>query len=64
MHCGIGHIVHPQADLPQADTNLPPPPHSTMGYGQQASGAQPTGMHFCDTSVVDADDEAWCEWCN
>ena len=30
MHCGIGHIVHPQADLPQADTNLPPPPPTAL----------------------------------
>ena len=25
----------------------PPPPQSTTGYGQQAGGTHPTGMHSC-----------------
>ena len=30
---------------PEADT--PPPPTDTTGYGQQAGGTHPTGMHSC-----------------
>ena len=34
----------PDADTPQADT---PPAQCMLGYGQQAGGTHPTGMHSC-----------------
>ena len=45
-------VAGPEADTPQADTPLPnacwdTPPADTTGYGQQAGGTHPTGMHSC-----------------
>ena len=37
-------IHTPLANTPKADT---PPSSDTMGYGQQAGGTHPTGMHTC-----------------
>ena len=61
MHAGI-HTPgrHPQADthLPRVDT-LPwvdtPSAQCMLGYGQQAGGTHPTGMHscfFCSSPVI------------
>ena len=38
---------HPQDRNPWADTPPPPPQPDTTGYGQQADGTHPTGMHSC-----------------
>ena len=48
LHAGI-HPLGPEADTPwarhpRADT---PPVQCMLGYGQQADGTHPTGMHSC-----------------
>ena len=49
--------THPQAGTPPGQTNPPPgdtlsgqasPARCMLGYGQQADGTHPTGMHSCD----------------
>ena len=47
-HCIPGYIP-PWADPPPGRH---PPPPDTMGYGQQASGTHPTGMHSCFLSFL------------
>ena len=37
----------PQVDTPQADIPWADIPPNTTGYGQQAGGTHPTGMHSC-----------------
>ena len=49
---GQDNVFTPPGQTPQADTPLQTPPwadtHSdTTGYGQQACGMHPTGMHTC-----------------
>ena len=36
---------HPQADTPTPGRH--PPAQCRLGYGQQAGGTHPTGMHSC-----------------
>ena len=44
LHAGI----HPWPDTPPGKTSLGRPPMQCMlGYGQQAGGTHPTGMHSC-----------------
>ena len=41
---GVSALLHAGIHPPWADT-----PPDTMGYGQQAGGTHPTGMHTCYT---------------
>ena len=45
----------PPGQTPPGQTALPgrhPPAQCMLGYGQQAGGTHPTGMHSCSTLVV------------
>ena len=48
LHAGI-HTLGPEADTPWADPpgtrGRHPPAQCMLGYGQQAGGTHPTGMH-------------------
>ena len=39
-----------------------PPAQCILGYGQQAGGTHPTGMHSCATYLDN--DESWITVCN
>ena len=44
---GGGSASRWKRDLHPGGLGRPPPPSDTMGYGQQAGGTHPTGMHSC-----------------
>ena len=41
----------PRADIPRKTPPAPSPP-STKGYGQEAGGTHPTGMHSCRRNIL------------
>ena len=47
LHAGGEGGLHPGGGLHQGGADPPSPPWDSMGYGQQAGGTHPTGMHSC-----------------
>ena len=47
-HCMLGY-THPRTRGRHPPGQVHPPPQCMLGYGQQAGGTHPAGMHSCLT---------------